>query len=245
MQKAPKLKLDNKTKPLKSAVERAAHDCATCPSKDNSILCADPGAVDIIDKVKVTCKFEKDQNIFLAGTTPLGLFSIQSGLVKLETVSEGGTSHTLRLHKPGDVLGYRALFSNQTYQATAIAIEDTVVCFIPKNEILCLFNSHPHLMLNFIQYLSKDLGTAELKWLDQMDKAALARVAEAILFLTEQFDHSPWSRKEIADWAGTTSETVIRTLSQFEKEGLIRLDGKHIKILDQLGLENATKQLAR
>ena len=78
-----------------------------------------------------------------------------------------------------------------------------------------------------------------------MDKAALARVAEAILFLSDHFDHSHWTRKEILDWAGTTPETVIRTLSQFEKDGLIRLEGRDIVILSRSGLEIATHQAVR
>ncbi|MBC7466654.1 MAG: Crp/Fnr family transcriptional regulator [Bdellovibrio sp.] len=243
MQKAAKLRAE-KNKKTESVVRSTSH-CDTCPSKEKSVLCGDPAAVELIDKVKVTCHFAKDQNIFLSGANPLGLFSVQSGLVKLESVSENGNAHTLRLYGPGDVIGYRSLFSNESYKASAIAMEDTVVCFIPKNEIFCLFNSHPNLMLNLIQFLSKDLGHAENKWVDQMDKAALARVAEAILFLSEQFDHAHWTRKEIADWAGTTSETVIRTLSQFEKDGLIRLNGRDIEIVDRAGLEVASRQSAR
>lgn len=229
----------------KNRTTRDSSNCETCPSKDQSVLCADPTAVELIDKVKVTCQFTKGQNIFLTGASPLGLFSIQSGLIKLETISENGASHTLRLHGPGDILGYRALFSNEVYKASAIAMEDAVICFIPKNEVFCLFNSHPNLMLNLIQYLSKDLGHAENKWVDQMDKAALARVAEAILFLSDQFDHSHWTRKEIADWAGTTSETVIRTLSQLEKDELIQLNGRQIKIINRQGLETAAHQTSR
>lgn len=234
-----------KPKTEKNKPTRSTSSCETCPSKDQSILCSDPTAVEIIDKIKVTCQFQKDQSIFMTGASPLGLFSIQSGLVKLETVSENGASHTLRIHGPGDVLGYRALFSNEPYKASAVTMEDTVVCFIPKNEIFCLFNSHPNMMLNLIQHLSKDLGHAENKWIDQMDKAALARVAEAVLFLNDQFNHAHWTRKEIADWAGTTPETVIRTLSQFEKDGLIELDGRNIKIISRHDLEAISHQTSR
>lgn len=239
MQKISKLK-SKKSKEV-GTNSLLASNCETCPSKSTSVLCSDPGAVELIDKVKVSCHFSKDQIIFQDGTTPLGLFSIQAGLVKLETISENGTSHTLRLHGPGDVLGYRALFSNESYKATAIAMEETILCFIPKHDIFCLFNSHPQLMLKLIQFLSKDLGNAEAKWIDQMDKAALARVAEAVLFLSEQFDHANWTRKEIADWAGTTSETVIRSLAHFEKDGVICLQGRKIDILDRNALESAAR----
>ncbi|MNL55757.1 transcriptional regulator FixK [compost metagenome] len=65
-----------------------------------------------------------------------------------------------------------------------------------------------------------------------MDKGASERIAEALLFLQDHFKHQNWTRREIAQWAGTTPETVIRTLAQFEKEGLIdQSDGRSIRIL--------------
>jgi len=75
---------------------------------------------------------------------------------------------------------------------------------------------------------------AKEKWMDQMDKGASERIAEALLFLQDHFSHQNWTRREIAQWAGTTPETVIRTLSQFEKEGLIdQTDGRSIRILSK------------
>ncbi|MEQ1724026.1 MAG: helix-turn-helix domain-containing protein, partial [Pseudobdellovibrio sp.] len=70
-------------------------------------------------------------------------------------------------------------------------------------------------------------------WVDQIDKGAPARVADALLFLNENFAGTSWTRKEIAEWAGTTTETVIRTLALFEKEGLITQNYKNFSILSQ------------
>ena len=87
--------------------------------------------------------------------------------------------------------------------------------------------------------LSEDLKLADSKWTDQMDKDVPQRVAEAIIYLQDHFEHQNWTRKEIAEWAGTTPESVIRTLSQFEKAGLIdQTDGRNIKILNRAGLTN-------
>jgi CRP-like cAMP-binding protein len=70
--------------------------------------------------------------------------------------------------------------------------------------------------------------------MDQMDKGASERVAEALLFLQENFANQNWTRREIAQWAGTTPETVIRTLAQFEKENLIhQKEGRHIEIINR------------
>ena len=82
-----------------------------------------------------------------------------------------------------------------------------------------------------VNQLSIDLDRAETKWVDQIDKGAPARVADALLFLNEKFSGSSWTRKEIAEWAGTTTETVIRTLALFEKEGIISQNYKNFNII--------------
>jgi CRP-like cAMP-binding protein len=205
--------------------------CDNCDSRSSSILCASPEVSALIDKIKVKCKYKHGQSIFMEGNEPLGLFALQSGLVKLEVNSSEGNSHTLRLIGPGGVIGYRSLFAGEPYKANAIAVEDTELCFIPKNELLDIFAKHPEASLRFMEFICKDLRQAEEKWIDQIDKGAPERVAEAILFLQDHFKDQQWTRKEIAQWAGTTPETVMRTLSQFEKEGLIDQSGRKIIIL--------------
>ena len=205
--------------------------CENCDSRATSIICASPEVSALIDKIKVKCKYKHGQSIFMEGSEPLGLFTLQSGLVKLEVNSSEGNSHTLRLVGPGGVIGYRSLFAGESYKANAIAVEDSELCFIPKKELLDIFAKHPEASLRFMEFICKDLRQAEEKWIDQIDKGAPERVAEAILFLQDHFKDQLWTRKEIAQWAGTTPETVMRTLSQFEKEGLIDQSGRRIIII--------------
>lgn len=185
---------------------------------------------------KADCLYQPGDVIFRAGDPPLGLFSIRSGVVKLESISEDGDAHTLKLVGAGGVLGYRTFFKGDAYKKTAIAIEPTEVCFLPRREVMDLFSSHPDLGLKLINQLTNDLDRAESKWIDQIDKGAPARVADALLFLHENFQGSSWTRKEIAEWAGTTTETVIRTLSQFEKEGIIQQNYKNFTVLSEVKL---------
>lgn len=208
--------------------------CAQCESREESLLCSSPEVLTLIEKARTVCRFKAGQMIFYAGNDPLGLFTIQQGLVKLEVTSTNGAAHTLRMVGPGGVLGYRSLFSNESYHASAVAVKDCELCFIPKKEIFDIFKSHPDLTMKLLSHLSKDLRNAEEKWMDQMDKGASERIAEAVLFLSEHFHQQSWTRREIAQWAGTTPETVIRTLSQFEKEGLIdQTDGRNIRIVQK------------
>ncbi len=222
-----------------SQLNTRSTDCQTCGMRFDSLLCSNPDVLHLIEKAKVTCRFKPGQVIFYAGNDPLGIFTIQSGLVKLEVTSATGTAHTLRLVGPGGTLGYRSLFASEPYHASAIALKDCELCFLPKAEILNIFKTHPELAMNLLSHVSKDLRVAEEKWVDQMDKDASERIAEALLFLQDHFTHQNWTRKEIAQWAGTTPETVIRTLSQFEKDGLIdQSDGRQIQVISREKLKD-------
>ncbi|MBV2167885.1 MAG: Crp/Fnr family transcriptional regulator [Bdellovibrio sp.] len=216
--------------------------CQTCGMRNESLLCSSPDVLLMVEKARVTCRFKAGQVIFYSGNDPLGIFTIQEGLVKLEVMSPSGAAHTLRLVGPGGALGYRSLFAQEPYHASAVAVEDCELCFIPKADIMNIFKSYPHLAMKLLSHISKDLRMAEEKWMDQMDKGASERIAEALLFLQEHFAHQNWTRREIAQWAGTTPETVIRTLSQFEKEGLIdQTDGRSIRILSRDLLRERTE----
>lgn len=209
-------------------------DCSICDAKSKGFLCSTSDDISQrISKVKVDCHYKAGEVIFRYGDKPMGLFSVRSGVVKLEALNEDGQSHTLRLVGAGGVLGYRTLFSGENYKKTAIILEEAEICFIPRNEIMELFHCHPQLGMKMISQLGLDLDRAESKWIDQIDKGAPARVADALLFLNDKFQGSSWTRKEIAEWAGTTTETVIRTLAQFEKEGLISQNYKNFTILSQ------------
>lgn len=195
----------------------------------------------ISKNAKVQCHFKSGQTIFYAGNSPLGIFTIQKGLVKLETTSQSGNSHTLRLKSAGDILGYRSLFANENYQATAVAVDDCELCFISKADIFAAIAKNPETTLKLLEHMAKDLRRAEEKWIRQMDQGAAERIAEALLYLQDHFNPTHWTRREIAQWAGTTPETVIRTLSQFEKEGLIdQTDGRNIRILSKEKLVKRT-----
>lgn len=215
-----------------SDLKKAHSNCEICTVRDESLMCSSPNIQEAVRKARVTCHFKPGQTIFYAGNDPLGIFTIQSGLVKLEVTSSSGSTHTVRLVGPGGALGYRSLFSGEPYHASAVAVEDCELCFLSKADVMDIFSCHPELAMKLLSHISKDLRVAEEKWLGQMDKGASERIAEALLFLQEHFQHQNWTRREIAQWAGTTPETVIRTLSQFEKDGLIdQSDGRSIRIV--------------
>lgn len=218
-----------------SCQTKPTNNCEKCGDRLTNAICStSPDVWKLLDQVKQRTIFKAHQIIFYQGNEPLGLYTISSGLVKLEVTSESGQNHTLRYLGAGSALGYRSLFANEQYQASAIAIEITEICFIPKNTVIDIFKQYPEAALKILESLSKDLRLADEKWTSQMDKDAAERIAEALIFLQDHFEHQNWTRKEIAEWAGTTPETVIRTLAQFEHEGFIdQSQGRSIRLVNK------------
>jgi CRP-like cAMP-binding protein len=108
--------------------------CQQCAQRFNSVFCkAREEHVELINDKKVCNIYKKGQLLFNEGAYPFGVFCINDGKVKLSHQGDNGKEQIIRLLKSGDVLGYRALLSGDRYSASAMALEDTQVCFIPKD----------------------------------------------------------------------------------------------------------------
>lgn len=184
--------------------------------------------------------YKKGQVIFNEGGHPLGLFCINDGKVKIERSGIDGKEQIVRMAKGGDVLGYRALLSSERYNATAVALDDTDVCFIPRDPFFNVLKTNPRLSLDIIKMLSTELRKAEESITDLAQKPVRERMAEALLFLKETYGFEEdgatlnvvLSREDIANLVGTATETAIRLLSEFKKDGIVLSVGKKLKITD-------------
>jgi len=211
--------------------------CKNCSKKSNNLFSHLPQeALKHIDESKITKTYKKNETLFLSGDHPNGIYCVSSGTVKLETEGARGHGHILRVVQGGGVLGYRSLFADEPYQGTAIAMEESTVCHIPKTTFLSLIKKFPELALKILAYISKELGAAKGRMIKMTDQSAIERIAESILFLKDNFEYEPWTRKEISEWAGTTPETVMRTLANFEDQGFIIQIGRKIQIANRKAL---------
>jgi CRP/FNR family transcriptional regulator len=224
--------------------EEGASDCDVSHQKVFSSLT--PIELDCFDEHKVCLFFRKGQTVFNEGTYPLGLFCIDTGKVKLEHSGDEGKMQIVRMKKAGDLLGYRALFCNEKYNASAVALEDTTLCFIPKDAFFEVLKVNNRLSQDLLQLLARDLREAENHLTELAQKPVRERLARALLFLKDTYGFEPGlstinvvlSREEIADLVGTATETAIRLLAEFRSDGIIEFEGKKIAILN-------LKQLSR
>ena len=189
--------------------------------------------------------YPKKSIIFREGVFPSGVYCLYSGKVKLFRFGVDGKEQVLRLYGPGELIGYRALVSNEPYSAYAETIEDTYMCFIKKDVFLKHLQENPKFANAFMQLLSKDLKHAEDLVTDIAHKNVRERLATALLLLKELYGTEDdnqtlkvtLTRSDIAGIIGTATETAIRTLLEFKDDKIIELRNKKIKILDPKRLE--------
>ncbi len=183
-----------------------------------------------------TCNiYKRGEVIFEEGQRPNGLYCINRGKVKVYKLGDEGREQIVRLDKPGNILGYRALISGEAYKAAASALENSVVCFIPASVIFEMLENNPEISFRMMQIFSSDLKNAENMLTDFTQKPVRERLAQTILSLYHSYGTTEdgslniyLTRQEWANLMGTTTETAIRTISEFNKEGIITIDGKKI-----------------
>jgi CRP/FNR family transcriptional regulator len=198
-----------------------------------------------LEREKTVHKYERGQVIFYEGNTPLGIYCIHSGRVKLFKTNRLGKQLVTRILGPGDTMAYRALLSKEPCSSTAEAVEPSTICVISKETLFYLLKESGDLALRFLEKLGHDLGVTE----DQMMQLALEtiqqRTARLLLLLQEGCSKKsekdteikiPFLRREMAEMIGASIESLIRTLGQFTKRGLIKVEGKEIHFSNLISL---------
>lgn len=189
-------------------------------------------------------KFKKKQLIYSEGQHPTRLYYVQKGKVKLFKTNEDGKELVVTLHNEGDFFGYIALLEGARYKASAEAIEESEIAQIPREEFEELINSNPEVAKKFIRLLASNVTEKEQQLLNIAYNSLRKKVADALVSLQAKFQKNDKenfvidiSRDNLATIAGTATESLIRTLSDFKNEKLIDIKDGNIIILDSVKLK--------
>lgn len=188
--------------------------------------------------------YRKRHVIYNEGNHPNRLFYVKSGKVKLYKTNDDGKDLTIALFGEGEYFGYMSLLENTTYRETAEALEDSEIAMIPREEFDALIRENPVVMKKFIQILAGNVVEKENQLLGLAYNSLRKRVADALILLRDKFSRgeSPFSihisREDLANIAGTATESLIRTLSDFKAERLIDIKDGSIFLLNEKKLEN-------
>ena len=193
--------------------------------------------------------YRKGEMIMREGERPMGLISLASGKAKIFKEGTCGREQILRLVRPQGFIGYRALFADSHYCASAITLEDSAICIFEKNSLFCLIRNNNDLALKFIKVLANELGFTVNRTMSLTQKHIRGRLAESLLVLRDTYGFEDdgvtinvsLSRDDLANLSNMTTSNAIRTLSNLASEDIIRLEGKRIAIVNGRQLENISK----
>lgn len=197
---------------------------------------------------KTSYTIKKGDPIFEEGESVNGIYCIKDGVCKLSKLSANGKDQIVKLVKPGELLGQRSMISDEPANLSAVALEDMEVCFIPRTEVLQFFNNNNQFSMNIMKSICGDLKESDDHMVSMAQKTVKERLAETLLYLDDTFGrnedgslHIQLSREELAGMIGTATESCIRLLSEFNKSGLIDLNGKKISIVDRNKLKRLSE----
>lgn len=190
-------------------------------------------------------KYKKKQVIYTEGNHPSKLFFVQKGKVKTCKTNDLGKELVTEIYGDGDFLGYTALLEGSVYKDTAVAMEETEIAVIPLKDFEELLHNNYEVALQFIRLLAKNIASREQQLLGLAYNSLRKKVAEAIINLHRKYNpknEPPFivkiSRENLANIAGTATESLIRTLSDFRDEQLIDIKEGSVIILDEKKLAN-------
>lgn len=189
--------------------------------------------------------FKKGELLYKEGDKPMGLLYLTKGKVKIFKEGVGGREQITRMAKPTGFVGFRALFAEESYNASAVALEESAACIIDRDSLFSVVRSNGEFAFSIIKTFAQELGFSNERTVNLTQKHIRGRLAESLIFLKDTYgfeeDHSTLkvylSREDLANLSNMTTSNAIRTLSTFANEKLISIDGRKIKVIDLPKLE--------
>ena len=181
-----------------------------------------------------TRAYKKKEFIYREGDTAHYLYFILDGKVKSTKTDDYGKELVTDIFNKGDFFGYMPILENTEYKESAIALENIEIAIIPKNDFVSLISMNRPVANNFIKLLANNVQEKEERLLRLAYSPVRERVANTIVKLSESEEDLTISisRDDLASIVGTSTESLIRTLSEFKSSNLIEISGRKIKVVD-------------
>ncbi len=217
-------------------------DCEKCDVKEMFYEHVEEQHIEVVCNIKIEKAFKKGDVIIEEGKPIESFIYLKSGLVKLFKHREDEKGQIIIIAKPFDFVNLLSVFSDTNYNYSVTALEDSVTCNLDLDYIKDMIRANGEFALSIMKKISKVSDTIILESLTVRKKNIHGRVAYILLFFADQiyedkYFELPLNRREIAEFIGKTTENVIRTLSEFRKDGIIKIFGKFIEIVDKEKLQ--------
>lgn len=190
---------------------------------------------------------KKGELLFKEDEIMRGIYFLYSGIVKVHK-QWGQKELIVRFAKKGDIVGQRGLGADTIYPVSGTSLEAVTACFIPLDFFMASLKINYDFMHWLMLFFAEELKQSERKMRNLAHMSVKGRIAQALLLLQNKFGVKPdghidilLSRQDLASYAGTTYETVFRMMSDLAEQGILKVDGKKITVLNQHALEVLTR----
>jgi len=222
-------------------------NCQTCELKKGNFFCQlTPKALQDFEEVKLSSAYPGGAVLFLEKQDPRGVFVLCAGQVKLSISSAEGKTLILRIARPGEVLGLMATMCGSPYEVTAETIHPCQVAFVRRADFLRFVSMHPEAYRGVVQQLATlyDGACEQLRTVG-LSSSATEKLARLLINWSASGEKTktgtkitvPLTHEEIAEFVGTTRETVTRTLGEFKTKNFVSLQGSTLMISNPSALE--------
>ena len=237
----------SKTIAIKPVGQKFQVTCSSCNLRE---MCL-PGGVcaEDLDRVEnivyARRRVRRGEALFGVGDEFKAVYAVRSGFFKTSLVDGDGREQVTGFFMGGELLGMDGLGSGR-YNGTAIALEDSEVCVMPYTLIEQMAREIPALQRHLHAVLAREIVRDHGVMMLLGSMRAEERLAAFLTNLSKRFVrrgysasdfHLRMTRDEIGSYLGLKLETVSRLFSQFQRDGLIEVEQKHVRILDIAGLE--------
>jgi len=212
-------------------------NCTNCELKELFMDTLQGDHMEAVCSSKVEKAYSTGEAIIKERTQIREFTYLKSGLVKLFKSDSSGNEQIITIAKPMDYVSLLSVFSNDTYNYSVTALENTITCNLDLENLRSLMHDNGTLALSILQKMSRAADRIILDSLEIRKKHLRGRVAYLLLYFSEKVYFSrefdlPLARKEMAEYVGMTTENVIRSLSEFRKDGILKIYGKTIHIVN-------------
>ena len=178
--------------------------------------------------------FTPNEFIFWEGDASDWFYIVAEGKVKVLKHSSSGKEFIIAFFGPGETFGEVAVFENKPYPASAQAAAETKVIGVKREDLLSFLADHPQVALRIINVLGERLREAQSRLRDLASERVEQRLASVLLMLSAKLGLTiPFTRQELADMVGTTTETVIRIMTSLKQRKIVRTVRGKVIILNE------------
>ncbi len=218
--------------------------CKYCNFKSSAVSHLSENELNILESGCAQVNFKKGEIIFKQDALSSNIIYLKTGLAKLHMASKK-RDQIIKIIKAPDFLRISTTFADRVNHYSSTAVEDSIACFIDINSFKEFILKNGEFAYEIIYSLSRGELDNFRRCVNRNQKQTVGRVADALIYFSEQISYNeefdfPLSRNDLADLICTSRESVSRVLSEFDKDQIIELDNKKIKIknkhlLEQIG----------